>query len=117
MTAIQKPACAVGPTDPGASTMHTAGLTRQAKNGEIAPGQQGPNNKVFPMVTLEQLEAAAAIVRAVMPPTPQICWPLLGERCGVELWVKHENHTPIGAFKLRGGLNYMAQLRRAEPDV
>src|SRR5260370_12396290 len=52
-----------------------------------------------------------------MPPTPQINWPWLAARCGVDLWVKHENHTPIGAFKIRGGLVYMADLRKTEPDV
>lgn len=67
--------------------------------------------------TLGELEAAAAIVYAAMPPTPQYRWPLLEERCGTELWVKHENHTPVGAFKVRGGLVYLDQLRRALPDV
>jgi len=66
---------------------------------------------------LSDLEAAAALVRTVVPPTPQYCWPLLANRVGAELWVKHENHTPIGAFKLRGGLVYLDQLRRAEPGV
>ena len=59
---------------------------------------------------LEQLEDAARIVGAVMRPTPEICWPTLSERCGTEVWVKHENHTPVGAFKLRGGLVYMNDL-------
>ena len=55
---------------------------------------------------LEQLERAAAIVYETMAPTPQYAWPLLKARAGTEIWVKHENHTPIGAFKLRGGLVY-----------
>lgn len=63
------------------------------------------------------IEAAAAAVYAAMPPTPQYAWPLLAERCGARIWVKHENHTPVGAFKVRGGLHYMAQLRRERPDV
>jgi len=67
--------------------------------------------------SLDALEAAAAIVHRVIPPTPQIRWPLLCARTGAEVWVKHENHTPAGAFKLRGGLVYMEQLRRREPDV
>ena len=62
--------------------------------------------------TLAELDDAAELVHAVMPPTPQVCWPLLCERTGAELWVKHENHTPIGSFKLRGGLTYVAELRR-----
>jgi threonine dehydratase len=53
----------------------------------------------------------------VVPPTPQYCWPLLSRRVGAELWVKHENHTPIGAFKLRGGLVYLDDLRRREPQI
>ncbi len=56
--------------------------------------------------TLSQLEAAARTVHAVLPPTPQYAWPLLAERLGAEVWVKHENHTPVGAFKIRGGLVY-----------
>jgi threonine dehydratase len=69
------------------------------------------------MLTLADLDAAADLVHAVMPPTPQFCWPLLAARSGVELFVKHENHTPIGAFKVRGGLVYMADLRKSEPGV
>src|SRR5579872_1718680 len=69
------------------------------------------------MPTLAQLEAAADLVHSAMPPTPQICWPLLAERCAAEIWVKHENHTPIGAFKLRGGLVYLADLRKSAPEV
>ncbi|MBV9152110.1 MAG: hypothetical protein JO204_10080, partial [Alphaproteobacteria bacterium] len=53
---------------------------------------------------LAQLDAAAALVHTVVPPTPQYRWPLLSRRVGAEIWVKHENHTPIGAFKVRGGV-------------
>ncbi|MEZ5846338.1 MAG: threonine dehydratase [Geminicoccaceae bacterium] len=60
---------------------------------------------------------ARSIVRASMRPTPQIAWPLLAERTGAEVWVKHENHTPIGAFKIRGGLVYMDWLKHAHPEV
>src|SRR5712671_5430037 len=66
---------------------------------------------------LESLESAESIVYRVMQPTPQIRWPLLCARAGAEVWVKHENHTPVGAFKLRGGLVYMDELRRREPNV
>jgi len=58
---------------------------------------------------LAELEAAEGLVRAAMSPTAQIAWPLLAERTGCEVWVKHENHTPIGAFKVRGGLVWMEQ--------
>ncbi len=60
--------------------------------------------------TLAQIEAAAGIVYDVMAPTPQYCWPLVCRRLGTEVWVKHENHTPVGAFKIRGGLVYFSQL-------
>jgi threonine dehydratase len=62
--------------------------------------------------TLTQIEAAAEIVYEVMAPTPQYRWPLLSELLGTDIWVKHENHTPIGAFKIRGGLVYFHHLAR-----
>src|SRR5438105_9830007 len=67
--------------------------------------------------SLARLEDDAALVHTVVPATPQYCWPLLSRRTGAELWVKHENHTPIGAFKLRGGLVYLDELRRAQPEI
>ena len=67
--------------------------------------------------SLEEIRQAAEIVYRVMPPTPQYTWPLLSRRAGAEVWLKHENHTPVGAFKLRGGLIYMDWLRRSHPDV
>ncbi len=63
------------------------------------------------------IEAAAALVHSHMRPTPEISWPLLAKRLGTRVIVKHENHTPIGAFKVRGGLVYMDALRREQPDV
>jgi hypothetical protein len=69
------------------------------------------------MTDLDALEAAAALVHRVVPPTPQYCWPLLSRRLGAELWVKHENHTPIGAFKIRGGLVYLDAIRRSQPEI
>jgi threonine dehydratase len=66
---------------------------------------------------IDALKAAAAVVHQVMLPTPQIHWPLVDERTGAEVWIKHENHTPVGAFKIRGGVVYMESLRRAEPNV
>ena len=65
------------------------------------------------MLTLQEIEDAARVVHAAMPPTPQYAWPLLARRTGCEAWVKHENHTPIGAFKVRGGLVYMDRLARS----
>src|SRR6056297_770255 len=67
--------------------------------------------------SLSEIEDAAALVHRHMRPTPEIAWPLLDERLGTKAIVKHENHTPIGAFKVRGGLTYMDTLRREMPDV
>ena len=67
--------------------------------------------------TKEALERAARRVYEVMPPTPQYAWPLLAERLGTEVWVKHENHTPVGAFKIRGGLVYFDDLARGGNSV
>ena len=69
------------------------------------------------MLDLATLEQAASNVYAAMPPTPQYAWPLLARRAGCEVWVKHENHTPTGAFKVRGGLNLMARLTQREPGL
>ncbi len=66
---------------------------------------------------LGELRAGAELVYRHMPPTPQYAWPLLSARAGCELWLKHENHTPIGAFKLRGGLVYMDALKRERPEA
>ena len=66
---------------------------------------------------LAALEAAAVLVHRVVPPTPQYRWPLLSRRVGAEVWVKHENHTPIGAFKVRGGVVYLDNLRKAQPEI
>jgi threonine dehydratase len=64
-------------------------------------------------ITLGDITAAARIVYAEMQATPQYRWPMLCERLGTELWVKHENHSPVGAFKIRGGLVYFAHLMQS----
>ncbi len=69
------------------------------------------------MLTLADIETAADFVHSVVTPTPTHHWPLLGLRTGAEVWVKHENHTPIGAFKVRGGLTYMDTLKREQPSI
>jgi threonine dehydratase len=67
------------------------------------------------MFDLRQLESAHDIVGAAMPPTPACAWPLLSARLGATAIVKHENHTPTGAFKVRGGLVYVDRLNRERP--
>lgn len=69
------------------------------------------------MFTLTELEDVISLVRASVPPTPQYAWPLLKAQTGVEVVVKHENHTPIGAFKVRGGIVYFDRLKRQRPQV
>jgi threonine dehydratase len=70
----------------------------------------------FPL-TRADLEDAARLVHSVIVPTPQLSWPLLNERVGCELWVKHENHTATGAFKIRGGLVMIEALKRANAKL
>jgi threonine dehydratase len=66
--------------------------------------------------TKEEIEQACRIVYEAMQPTAQYSWPLLNERVGAEVWVKHENHGPVGAFKIRGGLVYFRHLcERSRP--
>jgi threonine dehydratase len=61
------------------------------------------------MFSLIDLQQTADLVHAHLPATPQICWPLLSARTGAEVWVKHENHLPTGAFKVRGGVVFANQ--------
>jgi threonine dehydratase len=68
-------------------------------------------------LTRQDLDSGARLVHATVPPTPQFSWPLLNERARMEVWVKHENHTPTGAFKVRGGLTLIDQLRRENPKL
>ena len=67
--------------------------------------------------TLDEIRQAAELIYKTMPATPQYTWPLLTQRAGAEVWVKHENHSPVGAFKIRGGLVYMDWLKRERPEV
>jgi len=69
------------------------------------------------LYSLAELRSAAERVYQEMPPTPQYAWPLLGDRLGAEVWLKHENHTPTGAFKIRGGITFMDWLVREHPEV
>ncbi len=69
------------------------------------------------LFSLAELEAAANLVYTAMPATPQYAWPLLAKRTGAEVWVKHENHTPTGAFKVRGGVVYLDGLMRRGEHV
>lgn len=70
-----------------------------------------------PLPTLSEIESAKALIRPHIRETPTYRWPLLESGLGCELWLKHENHTPVGAFKIRGGLVYMDELRRHQPGV
>ncbi len=69
------------------------------------------------LFTKDEIADAAQRVYQYMQPTPQYTWPLLCQRTGVNVWVKHENHAPTGAFKIRGGITFMNWLKRTHPDV
>lgn len=69
------------------------------------------------MGRLDEIAVAAELIYRHLRPTPEYCWPLICERAGTEVWVKHENHTPIGAFKLRGGLVYLDDLMKRAPET
>ena len=69
------------------------------------------------MFSRDELAAATAFVHERMPPTPQYAWPLLAEATGAHVWVKHENHTPTGAFKVRGAFTFIDWLRRTHPEA
>jgi len=69
------------------------------------------------MFTLAELEGVIPLVRSIVPSTPQYAWPLLKAQTGVDVVVKHENHTPIGAFKVRGGIVYFDRLKYERPEV
>ena len=66
---------------------------------------------------LDELEEAARVVHARIAPTPQYVWPQINEKAGATVWVKHENHTPTGAFKVRGGITFIDWLKRAHPGT
>src|SRR6202049_501542 len=89
--------------------------------GDMIPERAGPRVQGKCMtgsaldVTLDELEQAAQFVHCTRPPTPQYAWPKLKARAGCTVWVKHENHTPTGAFKVRGALVYLDRLRHAVP--
>ena len=70
-----------------------------------------------PLPSLAEIESASALIQASLPVTSCYSWPLINDRLGCEVWVKHENHQPIGAFKVRGGLVYLDELLKHEPDV
>ncbi len=70
-----------------------------------------------PLPTLSEIEAAKILIRPHIRETPTYRWPLLEAGLGCELWLKHENHTPVGAFKIRGGLVYMDELKCQQPEV
>ena len=69
------------------------------------------------LFTKAELEDAAELVYAQIPATPQFVWPQLNDRVGATVWVKHENHTRTGSFKVRGGITFIDWLKRAHPEA
>lgn len=78
----------------------------------VAPYRQAADKAMF---TRGELEDAAQLVHRIVPPTLSATWPLLSQATGAEVWVKHENHTPTGAFKVRGGVTFIDWVRRMDP--
>jgi threonine dehydratase len=101
---------ALQPDNVSLAALHRRPIRSSLPSQDRATGNQ-------PVHSLTAIEAAADFVHGYVQPTAQHCWPLLCRRAGTEVWVKHENHTPIGAFKVRGGLVYMHDLKQREPDV
>jgi threonine dehydratase len=83
----------------------------------VRPAGAKPLGHVQLLPTLDEIESIAPGMDAVAAPTPQYSWPLLNARAGCELWVKHENHTAVGSFKIRGAVNYVGRLVSREPGV
>jgi threonine dehydratase len=79
--------------------------------------ESAPRPAELATIQLSELDGAAELVHRVMPPTPLHAWPKLARRTGCHVQVKHENHTPTGAFKVRGGIVYMNRLSREQPTV
>jgi threonine dehydratase len=74
-------------------------------------------SEAMELPSLAQIREAQPVVYRHMPPTPQYTWPLINTRLGTEAWIKHENHSPVGAFKLRGALVYLDWLKRTQPEL
>ncbi|MEK6205942.1 MAG: threonine dehydratase [Amylibacter sp.] len=71
----------------------------------------------MPLFTIDQIKQAAQLVYTQMPPTPQYNWPIISKDIGADVWVKHENHTPTGAFKVRGGITFIDWIKRTQPKT
>jgi len=71
--------------------------------------------ETFALPDRAAIEAAARFLEPLVPPTPQYVWPQVAAAFGTEVWLKHENHTPIGAFKARSGAMYFRKLMEREP--
>jgi len=71
----------------------------------------------MPLFTIDQIKQAAQLVYTQMPPTPQYNWPIISKDIGADVWVKHENHTPTGAFKIRGGITFIDWIKRTQPEI
>jgi threonine dehydratase len=84
---------------------------KSGKGSTSIAEDRGVQTTPLPLPSLEAIRQAAREIYAIMPPTPQFAWPLLDARAGRAVWVKHENHTQLGAFKIRGGIIYFNRLR------
>jgi threonine dehydratase len=90
-------------------------LPADSRTAQLLPS--APVNDGTAAFALDELRAAADLVYRVMTPTPLLAWPKLARRAGANVRVKHENQTPTGAFKVRGGIVYLDRLRRTQPGL
>ena len=106
------PACRNGASTSNAAPARHANMLQPPRSAGVFP--EPPKEGVLEtLFARDDFEAAAGLVYETLIPTPQLAWPMLAKRTGSEVWVKHENHTPIGAFKVRGGLVLLDHLVRS----
>jgi len=89
-------------------------LKARLRDAFFAPGNYAG---LMQLPSLDQIREAQSLIYRYMPATPQYSWPLINQRLGAEAWIKHENHTPVGAFKLRGAIVYATWLKQMQPDL
>ena len=96
--------------------MNAAHLAPANVPAPASPMAHVPLPDHFPLPDRDAIEAAAEVLRALVPPTPQYLWPQVAQAFGANVWIKHENHTPIGAFKARSAAIYFHKLMQQLPE-
>ncbi|MGH9559950.1 MAG: threonine dehydratase [Terracidiphilus sp.] len=96
-------------------TLESAANRRADPAHGVLPRGKYAGDMMLP--SLDQIHDAQNLIYRYMPPTPQYTWPLINQRLGTEVWIKHENHTPVGAFKIRSALVYAHWLKQTQPAL